>query len=400
LANWSKEKMLQQSSVFPNEIFGLFIKQLARCARTDSDENRETAAKALKTFTLVSTTSYHLVLQCGSQYLTIPSIDMTRLPVLRFCTHLTITVQNELECDQGGVLALLTNLKNLNLFDTSLPSFLHNISHLTNLETLFISAMYMPNKTKKKFVLANNAFHSFTTLKLTSLSMQGVFKCEDAALQLRFVSSLTDLTELDLSFGTITNGISYISLLTNMQHLNLSACYMKKSALLYISTFVKLETLRLTILDNIKDEFSFISNLTNIKILDLRECDMEDKDLSYISTLTNIKELHLSYNNITTISFLLKMQKISVLDLNFCNALTEENFILVTALESLNKLYFIGDHQMRTNLQYLSVLSNLKELMISKPEDMKENDFKWIELLGKKILDLGSSKHSIHIKIE
>lgn len=172
---------------------------------------------------------------------------------------------------------------------------------------------------------------------------------------LKFLSSMSDLTYLDLSGCSInTNDLELISALPHLEELNLSSCG--------ISTIAGLaESPKLTYLDASNNTIRNLEALSSIPTL--QQVYLQHNaviDLSSLSALTELSKLDVSYNALESIAPVSSCAKLTWLDVSH-NSLT--------ALDNVGQLaqltYLAAESNSLTDVSVLSSNSALAELNVS-----------------------------------
>ena len=230
---------------------------------------------------------------------------------------------------------------------------LHSLSVFTSLTSLSLSNC--------KLITDEGVLSSLSNLSaLTTLCFNDCRSITDFGMQ--FLSSLTNLTSLDLSkcgatqtqmsnfihfIGdpntTITDhGVQFLSGLTKLEHLDLSMC------------------------GRITDQgMQFLPNLANLKRLDMRSCT-SITNLGAVETLSSLTSLtHLNVRECTSLSdlgvqSLSSLTTLTSLDLGECTSITNLGVQCLSTLTAL-KLLNLGDCRNITNVG-VHALSSLTSL--------------------------------------
>ena len=197
---------------------------------------------------------------------------------------------------------------------------------------------------------------------LTSL----VVDCCDVAGEEQ-IGKLTELTKLEL----MSCGIPDIAFVRNLTELTwLSLCHNR------ISDITPIEDLPLTYL-NLGDN-----------------PDLRNSDLSSVGMLTSLDSLYLYTLDISSLSSLKHLKRVTNLNLNSCSRITEENFEKVANMIHLKTLRINGTSV--TNLDFLfEYFTELKELearKLKKLENYEQSIFKLAEHPSLKKLTLSKDK--------
>lgn len=191
---------------------------------------------------------------------------------------------------------------------------------------------------------------------LTKLSyLKSLFITGQTFDSLRFLTSLTDLTELSLTNCRIpVEDLSIIAALPNLRRLTLSDCS--------LSTISGLENAQN--LEYVNFSNNTIRNLEPLaQLMKLQEIDLSHNaltGLNVLSSLTNLEKLNVSYNSLTSIAPIAACAK-----LQWINADHNE----LTALSGIDNLsalnYFSASNNAVTDASLLANCATLNELYIA-----------------------------------
>ncbi|CAL6079688.1 leucine-rich_repeat domain-containing protein [Hexamita inflata] len=317
---------------------------------------------------------------------------------LKFLVQLEKLNMNHCELNKIDVLSYLTNLKELELADndniddiTPLSNLLQlrilNLQHccltnvealqfLQNLEELNLANNFNINKNK---VIQHSDYLDTTPLQyLTKLTILNLNSCDK--LQLSFLSKLTNLDQLNLSFNFIQD-------IRPLQHLNLKQLNLsgtefddiqhdiQKKQLFKSSNSLKViraQLQQLILKQHLSRKGIDIDALfhqTSLTILDLSKCKLSS--LNALQSLVNLKELNLSRDlsyyemeqiknlllDITPLQYLTQLEK---LEISQCGLQSVEPLIPLQKLKVLNLRFNLIVYALP-----LAQLKQLTELQIS-----------------------------------
>ncbi len=225
-------------------------------------------------------------------------------------------------------------------------SALHkNITNLKQLKILKAGGNY-----NTKWKISDFDFlSSLTELQSLDLSFNQISKCS-------FLSSFKDLQFLNLSFNEVSD-VSFLSSLTSLQSLDLSSNQISDFS--FLSSLTGLQSLGLS-LNRISDA-GFLSSLTNLQSLNLSSSQISD--ISFLSSLMSLQSLDLSVNQISDFSFLSPLTGLQSLNLSF-NGISDISFVSsLTGLQSLD----LSSNQI-SDISFLSSFKGLQTLNLSSNE--------------------------------
>ncbi|MBS3203900.1 leucine-rich repeat domain-containing protein [Turicibacter bilis] len=254
-----------------------------------------------------------------------------------------------------------TNLRRLDIFDTSIEDFtpISQLEYLTELE------------------ISNNYFYNYY---------------DDDFY--RAIGNIKSLEQLSITYSSIDN-IDFLSSLINLKslHINTNYDYYDTFNWEIISNLINLETLDLS--SNDIDDISFLQSLTELKELNLN--DNQVADLQPLQDLFNLEQLWISSNQLVDITSLQNLTKLRWVELagneiinvmplkNLTNLelldLDNNQIENIDSLGSMQQLYWlsVAGNQLE-NLDALSGLSNLESLFA---EDNQIKDISGITNLNK-----------------
>ena len=209
-----------------------------------------------------------------------------------------------------SLLADLTQLNHLELFNTSTLSDLSPLAGLTQLNHLRLSSPLISDLsplvglTQLNYLNLYNCYNvsdlsplaGLTQLNHLDLSNTPVFT-NTSVSDLSPLAGLTQLNHLRLS-NTPVSDLSPLAGLTQLNHLRLD--HTSVSDLSPLAGLTQLNHLRLDFTS--VSDFSFLEGLTNLRQLGLSGTSVSD--LSFLEGLTNLHYLHLNENNISDLSSL------------------------------------------------------------------------------------------------
>lgn len=211
---------------------------------------------------------------------------------------------------------------------------------LANKELLYISTLLIQrisfnNHIEGCNVIINELPDFFSNFyNLTALDFNGIGISDNIIPKL---SVLTNIQDLNMSRCTEITIIPYISSLIN---LNLAHCQDIKILDDKVSSLSNLHTLNLSHCKKIREDIIlYLSNLVNIRMLDISYCSrITDLGISYLSVLTNIEMLNISYcDRITDLGIpsLLTLVKIKELNIAGCSNISNQGMIHLSNLSNL-----------------------------------------------------------------
>lgn len=175
---------------------------------------------------------------------------------------------------------------------------------------------------------------------------------------LRFLSSLTELTELTMNNCRFeTEDLQIIAALPKLQRLTLNNC-----SLSTVSGIEKAQNLTYLNLSN-----NTIRNLEPIaQLMNLQELDMQHNaltGLAPLSGLANLQKLNVSYNSLTSVAPLATCTKLTWLDAG------NNNLVSLDGADNLPALRYLSvNHNALTDVSVLADISTLTELYVSDNE--------------------------------
>ena len=197
---------------------------------------------------------------------------------------------------------------------------------------------------------------------------------------LRFLTSLTELTELKLiGCGIQTEDLAIIASLPNLKRLTLSDC-----SLSTISGLEKAQNLEYVDLSN-----NTIRNLEPLGyLMNLREINLSHNaltGLNALSVLTNLEKLDVSYNSLTSVAPIVTCTKLASLNVNH-NELSG-----LGAINNLPALHYLAvNNNSLTDISPLGSCYTLKELHVA---NNQIEDISFLSaLMNLEILDFSSNK--------
>lgn len=228
------------------------------------------------------------------------------------------------------------------------------------------------------FYLPKDAIYCDDLTKLTylqSLTIDGqVFD------SMRFLSSLTELTELTLTNCRFqASDLDIIAALPNLQRLTLSNCG--------LSTIAGLENAQSLVYLNLSN--NTIRNLEPLAhMMKLQEIDLQHNaltNLSELSGLGNLQRLNVSYNSLTSVAPLATCTKLTSLEAN------NNELATLSGIDNLPALsYLAANHNALTDISPLASRTTLTELHVA---NNSIEDITFLSALtGLEVLDFSSNK--------
>ena len=197
---------------------------------------------------------------------------------------------------------------------------------------------------------------------------------------LRFLSSLSELTELTLTNCRFAaSDLEIIAALPNLQKLTLSNCG--------LSTVSGLENAQGLVYLNLAN--NTIRNLEPLAyMMKLQEIDLQHNaltGLSALSSLTNLEKLNVSYNSLSSVAPLATCTKLSWLNV------TNNDLTSLSGLNNLSNLnYLAANHNMLTDISLLSGIASLSEVYVA--DNSIEDISMLASLLKLEVLDFSNNK--------
>lgn len=216
---------------------------------------------------------------------------------------------------------------------------------------------------------------------LTKLSYLESLRIEGQVFDsMRFLSSLTDLTELTLVDCRFQPAdLNIIAALPNLQRLTLSNCG--------LSTIAGLENAQglvyLNLANNTLRNLEPISHMMKLQELDLQHNALTN--LSLLGGLSNLQSLNVSYNSLTSVAPLATCTKLNWLEAN------NNELVSLSGIDNLPVLRHLAvNHNALTDISILATRTTLTELHAA------NNDIEDITSLsvlnGLEVLDFSSNK--------
>ena len=233
--------------------------------------------------------------------------------------------------------------------DTAIENAVRELIGRTDGEALFSNELWAITS----FTVPENAQYLDD---LTKLSYLQSLQIEGQTLDsLRFLSSLTDLTELTLiSCRFQTDDLTIIAALPKLERLTLSDCS--------LSTVAGLDKAQNLVYLNLAN--NTIRNLEPLAaLMKLQEIDLQHNaltGLNALSTLTNLQTLDVSYNSLTSIAPLATCTKLSWLNVN------NNDLVTLGAVGNLSGLrYLAANSNDLTDISVVSECLSLTELHLA-----------------------------------
>ncbi len=203
------------------------------------------------------------------------------------------------------------------------------------------------------FSVPSNAVNCDDVSKLTYLKTLEI--TDQTFDSLRFLSSLTELTELKLTKCRVQpEDLATIAALPNLQRLTLSGCRLST-----VSGLEKAQSLVYLDLSN-----NTIGNIDPLAyMMKLQEIDLQHNaltGLNALSGLTNLQKLNVSYNSLTSLAPLATCTKLSHLEA------TNNELVTVSGINNLPNLSCLSvNHNGLTDISILTDSTMLTELHIA-----------------------------------
>jgi hypothetical protein len=249
-----------------------------------------------------------------------------------------------------------------------------NVSYSTITSIVVIATMI--NITSLKIIACKNITTDeglLPIMMLTNLTYLNMSYCIVSNIRLQYVSNLTNLVSLDLSWceGIDDDGTTHLSSLINLTYLNLT--HSGISNLLFLTPLIQMTRLNLSrcVFLREKNVFSPISNLTNLTSLDLsdpveprRYC----RSIDCLSNLTNLISLNLKgvhlVSTSSSLSPLNSLVNLEYLNLMMCLGIRNVDLMeTISYLTNLKHLYLNGVYNLKTTTRdYLMTLDHIKVL--------------------------------------
>ena len=215
---------------------------------------------------------------------------------------------------------------------------------------------------------------------LTKLSYLNTLVIEGQTFDsLRFLSSLSELTELSLSGCRFQNtDLSIIAAMPKLQRLTLNDCS--------LSTVSGLETAQSLTYLNLSN--NTIRNLEPLAyLMKLQEIDLQHNaltSLTSLSGLTELQKLNVSYNSLTSVAPIATCTKLTRLEA------TNNAIASLSGIDNLPKLEYLSvNHNDLTDISMVSSRTTLKELHVANNEITDISSLS--ALLNLEVLDFSSN---------
>lgn len=236
--------------------------------------------------------------------------------------------------------------------DTAIEAAVREMIDREDSEALFSNELWGITS----FTLPAEAVYCDDLTKLTyleSLEIEG-----QTFDSLRFLSSLTELTELKLTDCRLqSEDLTIIAALPNLEQLTLSDC-----GLSTISGLDKAQNLKYLNLSN-----NTIRNLEPLAyLMKLQEIDLQHNaltGLSALSGLTDLQKLNVAYNSLTSVAPLATCTKLTWLEA------TNNELIALSGIDNLPALSYLSvNHNALTDVSLLASRTTLTELHVANNE--------------------------------
>eukprot|EP01129_Flabellula_baltica_P010278 TRINITY_DN4327_c0_g1_i3.p1 TRINITY_DN4327_c0_g1~~TRINITY_DN4327_c0_g1_i3.p1 ORF type:complete len:1220 (+),score=201.80 TRINITY_DN4327_c0_g1_i3:899-4558(+) len=335
---------------------------------------------------------------------------------IRYISNMTNLTSLSLgQCQRLSSIKLLTveTLKVLDISKTRIPIWELDSVPLLNIVKLNISGLEFHREADISFF---TKFETLETLNFshTNISDAGVSNlakipltnlnlshCREfgSSTTKNSISKMKYLTNLDLSYCNVKNGISSLSSLEGLVSLNLS--YIRNISINFCEKLQSLEKLQLFGCETRSRHLKSLRYIPQLTELNMNGNDLTNEGIDYISCLTNLRRItvlqglsdFLSLESQTTlvslvlpsavnlrdealVRILVSNLNLTELDLTYCERITDNGLAVLTRLKNLNSL----------NLSYVSVnnpsgfegLHQLTSLVVTNCNSMSYN--LWISI--------------------
>lgn len=198
------------------------------------------------------------------------------------------------------------------------------VGSLGSVEELYLLNFKVTNKSDWARI---GKLQSLQRLSLPEMSL------EDS--DLKHLSELTNLKELDLSFAKklTGDGLSHISRLNSLESLNLKCCGMVGDGLGNLSELTELKSLCLRCVWIRGDSLKHLRQMDSLERLNLDSCMVGDKEIKSLPSLNSLKRLHMPWNKVTEegVLSLDKFKNLEALNIDFVH----KGKIAAVAIEEL-----------------------------------------------------------------
>ena len=282
--------------------------------------------------------------------------EMDNLSDLRLNLHLEEIPQFDERCAK--------KLKSLSLDGGNAT----NISNLTRLEILEFDGT----------LVSEDVLNDISMLPSLKILRASNINLDD----LNFLSSLTQLEDLNLSENTIYDSMHHLEALTRLRILNLTDTCMTDLELRYLKSLFNLEQLNLCFNNSITDVgVKHIAHLTELKCLDLLFTAVGYGDgFEHISGLLQLRELCLTDSSITDFALMCIAPLILLENLDLSGSLiTDSGLKYMESLTGLKNLNVERTSLTSIGLKHVACLTKLQVLDL---DDCRVTEAEVEELIG------------------
>jgi len=207
-----------------------------------------------------------------------------------------------------------------------------------------------------------------SVIRPDDLSMLYCYRVEIADDQLKHISHLTGLKEIDLQGTNILGtGLRYLTKLKSLQGLNLKNTHVGDNELAYLSDLPSLKSLFLWGTPTNDAGMVHVGKITSLKVL-LLSRGVGDEGLSHLQSLTSLQHLCVYDPSITDkgLSYLAGMTQMESLHIAETQ-ITNDGLLHLKQMKNLKSLYLWHTRVTEEGLVYLKDLTNLEQIRLSFP---------------------------------
>jgi len=248
------------------------------------------------------------------------------------------------------------------------------LMHLKDIDTLRTLDIRACTSITDKGLLALKDLKNMERLKMGKLAV--------TAKGLAVVKNYPKLKELHFSDKTLPTEkanefLSYLSDLTNLEILDVTAIGLNDEGLKHLTKLDKLKQLKLRGNNLQGPGMAHLADKSNLELLDLRETYVNDEGLEHLKNLANLKELLLSqddYYGDEGLKHIGQIKSLRELDLSKNSTITDDGLQHLSGLENLEMLdlrecFNITDD----GLAHLKSLTGLKTLKVAGSPQISED---------------------------
>ncbi len=327
-------------------------------------ESLELSNNSITDLTGISPLNYLKTLDLS--YNTLDGVDISQLSTITTLKSLTISGSSTVD-DVAG-LGTLTNLGYLDLSNQILvDGDLSAMSTLVNLESLNLSGNSIMNTATQVATMAG----FFPNLTSLNIGYNTGFTNGDEILTW-LANNRSGLTSLGMASCSITDtSVDILSSLINLTHLEIGNNAFTYGAAFngYLSSLSKLSELDISS-SGITD-ISIFSSFSNLSQLNLSSNNVTSASIATLSSASNLQDLDLYFNSVsinstdlnTALSPLSKLRRLNLGQNTFSD--TANIMTVISGKTALEYLYLDNSTPSLSDVSVLSALTNLKEMSLN-----------------------------------